>query len=258
MENNRGRKKKEVDYNSPFAARLRDLLAKTKTTQPMLAEAIGVSRQAIGQWKDGNTLPDIVSLGKIADYFNVSADYLLGRTEVATSDMDLQAICDYTNLSEKAIENITEFTTVDGSLGVLSAGAVFNKLCENGYIFDFCQNIFSYFEISDLIFLYEKIIEEKKHNNQDSSEYEELLKAAKSDCDYFKWYINNYVNQISDYIVSIFRSKLNNKRSIESHIAWYGDIQAILKHHKKIRTAWLSYFENSNSTNNGGNNHKKE
>lgn len=105
MESNRGRKKKEVNYNSPFAARLRDLLAKTKTTQPMLAEAIGVSRQAIGQWKDGNTLPDIMALSKIADYFNVSADYLLGRTEIVNTDPDKQinVACEYTGLSENTV-----------------------------------------------------------------------------------------------------------------------------------------------------------
>lgn len=113
MENSRGRKKKEVNYNSPFAARLRDLLTKTKTTQPMLAEAIGVSRQAIGQWKDGNTLPDIVSLGKIADYFNVSADYLLGRTDVINADPDkrIQIACEYTGLSENSIRELHNDST---------------------------------------------------------------------------------------------------------------------------------------------------
>lgn len=71
----------------------------------MLAEAIGVSRQAIGQWKDGNTLPDIMALSKIADYFNVSADYLLGRTEIANTDPDKQinAACEYTGLSENTV-----------------------------------------------------------------------------------------------------------------------------------------------------------
>lgn len=105
MENNRGRKKKEVSYDSPFAARLRKLLADTKTTQPMLAEAIGVSRQAIGQWKDGNTLPDVVALGRIAEYFNVSADYLLGLSDVKSIDPDKQIniACEYTGLSEESV-----------------------------------------------------------------------------------------------------------------------------------------------------------
>lgn len=108
MESNRGRKKKEVNYNSPFAARLRDLLAKTKTTQPVLAEAIGVSRQAIGQWKDGNTLPDIMALSKIADYFNVSADYLLGLSDISSNDKDLKEVCAYTGLSEKIIKTLAD------------------------------------------------------------------------------------------------------------------------------------------------------
>lgn len=108
MENNKGRKKKEVSYNSPFAVRLRLLLAETNTTQPMIAEAIGVSRQAIGQWKDGNTLPDIVSLTKIADYFNVSADYLLGRSDVASVDpsQKIQTVCEVTKLSEEAVNKL--------------------------------------------------------------------------------------------------------------------------------------------------------
>ena len=108
MENNKGRKKKEPDYNSPFAIRFRELLKQTKTTLPVLAEVVGVSRQAIGQWKDGNTLPDIVSLTRIADYFNVSADYLLGRSDVERLDSSgkLNAACEVTGLSEKAINNI--------------------------------------------------------------------------------------------------------------------------------------------------------
>lgn len=110
MENNRGRKKKASSYDSPFAARLRGLLEDTRTTQPMLAEAIGVSRQAIGQWKDGNTLPDIVSLGKIADYFKVSADYLLGRSDIKSIDPlhEIETVCNVTKLSENAVKELIE------------------------------------------------------------------------------------------------------------------------------------------------------
>lgn len=77
MENNRGRKKKEIGSNSPFASRLRNILEQRSITQSALAEAIGVSRQSIGQWKDGKTVPDILDLRKIAIFFGVSTDYLL-------------------------------------------------------------------------------------------------------------------------------------------------------------------------------------
>ena len=79
--NTRGRKKKDIGSNSPFATRLRELLEERKITQPVLAEAIGVSRQSVGQWKDGKTVPDILDLQKIAHYFGVSTDYLLCQTD---------------------------------------------------------------------------------------------------------------------------------------------------------------------------------
>lgn len=111
MENNKGRKKKDIGFDSPFATRLRELLAETNTTQPMLAAAVGVSRQAVGQWKDGNTVPDILDFQKIADYFDVSLEYLAGRTDVKTVDVNKQSICEYTGLSENSIRVLHDSLT---------------------------------------------------------------------------------------------------------------------------------------------------
>ncbi len=104
MENNKGRKKKEIGFDSPFATRLRELLTETNTTQPTLAAAVGVSRQAVGQWKDGNTVPDILDFQKIADYFKVSTDYLLGRTNVRSLDTNKRAASELTGLPEQCID----------------------------------------------------------------------------------------------------------------------------------------------------------
>lgn len=71
--------KRTKPINVQFTHRLRILLGEPGETQGKLADAIGVKRQSIGQWKDGTTVPDIVSLGKIADYYKVTTDYLLGR-----------------------------------------------------------------------------------------------------------------------------------------------------------------------------------
>lgn len=38
---------------------------------------INTTRQSIGQWKNGDTVPNIIMLKSIAEFFNVSADYLL-------------------------------------------------------------------------------------------------------------------------------------------------------------------------------------
>lgn len=110
MENEikRGRKKKEIDGN--FAKLLSELLQNVKTEKGIIqddvAKAIGVSRQALGKWANGETVPDILDLKKLAIYFDISADYLLGLTNNATTDANIQAVCDYTGLNEDAVREL--------------------------------------------------------------------------------------------------------------------------------------------------------
>ena len=47
-------------------------------SQEELAEKVYVSRQTISNWENDNILPSIEMLVKIADFFSVSTDYLLG------------------------------------------------------------------------------------------------------------------------------------------------------------------------------------
>lgn len=44
----------------------------------------------------------------IAEYFKVSVDYLVGRTDIPTAETNVRAICEYTGLSEKAVKNLNE------------------------------------------------------------------------------------------------------------------------------------------------------
>lgn len=100
-ENKSGRPKKKVN---PFNDIFRKLIG--SATQQDVADKIGVSRQNVGRWLLGDTTPDINTLSKIADAYKVSTDYLLGRTPNKTTDANLKAVCEYTGLSEKAVENI--------------------------------------------------------------------------------------------------------------------------------------------------------
>jgi DNA-binding XRE family transcriptional regulator len=78
-----------------------------KTTQETLAKTLNITRQAVGNYKSGQSSPDFNTLVKIAKYFNVSTDWLLGTSKVRSQDTDLKAVCEYTGLSQKAIELIT-------------------------------------------------------------------------------------------------------------------------------------------------------
>lgn len=65
-----------------FRNRLKELRESNNITQKELAAALDMTPAAIGLYEQGRRLPDLNILLKIADYFNVSVDYLLGRTEV--------------------------------------------------------------------------------------------------------------------------------------------------------------------------------
>ncbi len=49
--------------------------------QSKLGECVGVSSQAISKWETGKAEPAIDAILKMCDLFDVSADYLLGRTD---------------------------------------------------------------------------------------------------------------------------------------------------------------------------------
>lgn len=62
-----------------FTARLNELIKEKGITKKELADAVGTSKALITIWTQGKSLPSVIFLAKIADYFNVETDYLLGR-----------------------------------------------------------------------------------------------------------------------------------------------------------------------------------
>jgi transcriptional regulator with XRE-family HTH domain len=62
--------------------RLRNLRLLKSLTQAEFAEILGVERTRYNKWEQEASEPSLAMLCKIADYFNVSTDYLLGRTNV--------------------------------------------------------------------------------------------------------------------------------------------------------------------------------
>lgn len=65
-----------------FADRLKELRCENDMNQSDLAKIIGVSPSTIGMYEQGRRTPDLEVLSKIANYFQVSMDYLLGRTNI--------------------------------------------------------------------------------------------------------------------------------------------------------------------------------
>ncbi len=67
-----------------FAIRLRELRTKKRLTQGELAKRVGVSMQSVSLWERGPRTPDLETLEKLSDVFQVNVDYLLGRSDDAS------------------------------------------------------------------------------------------------------------------------------------------------------------------------------
>jgi transcriptional regulator with XRE-family HTH domain len=61
--------------------RLKELRKTKDITQEELAKQLQLSPSAIGMYETGRREPDFETLQRIADYFHVSTDYILGREE---------------------------------------------------------------------------------------------------------------------------------------------------------------------------------
>lgn len=85
-----------------ISMRIRELRKQAKLSQEMMAEKIGVSRQAITKWETGLGVPDIENLVAIADLFKLSLDELMGR------DIEHEALA-----KDYLYESVTEYD-IDG------------------------------------------------------------------------------------------------------------------------------------------------
>ncbi|WP_308618997.1 helix-turn-helix domain-containing protein [uncultured Eubacterium sp.] len=96
--------------NNIIGKRINSALAEKDIKQKELAKKIGVNDNVISYWCSGSRTPNTQQIIQICNVLGVSADYLLGLTDVATTDKDLQYICDYTGLDEKAIQKLRLYT----------------------------------------------------------------------------------------------------------------------------------------------------
>lgn len=86
-----------------FANQIKYLRQTRELNQVQLAEKLGVAKQSVSNWENDNIMPSVEMLEKIADFFSVSTDYLLGRDGKNTTD---GTMIDVTGLSQRQIEHV--------------------------------------------------------------------------------------------------------------------------------------------------------
>ncbi len=101
-----------------FGDRLKELRKAHRITQEQLAEIIGVERSSIGKYEGKSKIvPSDDVKTRIAEYFHVSVDYLIGRTENPTpptldeqlSDIDFALSGEIRDLTDDEKQDILDY-----------------------------------------------------------------------------------------------------------------------------------------------------
>jgi transcriptional regulator with XRE-family HTH domain len=94
-----------------------ELLKKHNITRYQLSKATGVPQSSLSDFLNDKSTPKYESMKKIADYFNVSVDYLLGKEDIKkapaekaeVSDDDIQFALFGGKITDEAYEDVKRF-----------------------------------------------------------------------------------------------------------------------------------------------------
>ncbi|MGN0546468.1 MAG: helix-turn-helix domain-containing protein [Acutalibacteraceae bacterium] len=95
--------------NNIIGERLKECRKAKKENQEDIAKILNVQRQIISYYETGTRTPNIDDLAKLAEHFDTSVDYLIGLSKSKSRNPKINAVCDYTGLSELSIEKIAEW-----------------------------------------------------------------------------------------------------------------------------------------------------
>lgn len=98
-----------MDEKKYFSTRLKALREEKGLNQTQLAKELKISRGSISFYENGDRTPDIEIFNSICKYFDVSYDYLLGKSDLKKSNIKIDAIREYTHLSDYNIQLLHEY-----------------------------------------------------------------------------------------------------------------------------------------------------
>ncbi|MGN1087216.1 MAG: helix-turn-helix domain-containing protein [Porcipelethomonas sp.] len=131
-----------MDYRERFSKRLVQLREQRGITQQELADKLGITRQSLSLYEKAERTINIELLAKIADFFDVSADYLMGRTDVSSMNEDIQIACKVTGLSEISIEKLMDLYTkkwINGLERFINHSDFFQWVCDINFFLEDCE-----------------------------------------------------------------------------------------------------------------------
>jgi len=89
--------------------RIRELRENKGLRQVDVADATGIDQKTLSNYETGKTNPDSYALICLAEFFRVSIDYLVGRTELDLSQQERQEIQSKLDCIKQCIEDIQKY-----------------------------------------------------------------------------------------------------------------------------------------------------
>ena len=90
-----------------FGKKLRSLREEKRLSQVELSKKLNVTSQALSQYELGKRIPDAEMIIRIADFFDVSVDYLLDRTNERITVDNMKAILASDSAFARALDKLT-------------------------------------------------------------------------------------------------------------------------------------------------------
>lgn len=104
-----------------FSERLTQLREDRGLKRQEVADALEISRASLEYYEKGQRKPDIEVAARIAKYYGVSTDYLVGvsAAQVTASENEtLKTVCDYLGISEASAEQVSYLTSIGYSTNI--------------------------------------------------------------------------------------------------------------------------------------------
>ena len=114
-----------------FGKRLKELRKEHGYTIEQFADMVGISKSTLGYYENDKRMPDIEILARIANVLNVSADYLIGRTNTTARKGKLKTVCEFTGLSDSAAEFLAQLVKDKDYAKLSVINHLFQELCED-------------------------------------------------------------------------------------------------------------------------------
>ena len=184
-----------MDLRETFAKRIKALREKKGLSCVQLAKELGVSSASLGYYERKERVPDIEVLNMFCKYYNVSADYLMGLSDVASLDIEKQKVANYLRLSEKAVDEIKKQTNNYFSKAVLCAFLELHLKNVVGLLFKVLLNSQAVFESNSPA---GAICKSTGNQSDDIEIIEHDLTEKFSDTEYCRYNFVKYAEVIND------------------------------------------------------------